>query len=164
MFCKNISCDEIVACLACRTICAEYDKGLLAVGLVVELVVAGYVHDDRSLIYPLSKCCDANCDELASCGIRCQVKCFSVARCDPEVTSEVGFVQLSKDGRLVRRLFDTRNAHYKLVRCQCRLYRCSEHERPTGWLFIKCGVWRRLSTCTTVSTAVIPTLPDQPLA
>ena len=54
------------------------------IALIVCFVHTADVHVVCSLFDPSLKCCDANCDELASLGVPRQVKCSPVARCDSE--------------------------------------------------------------------------------
>ena len=92
--------------------CAD---GLLRAECFAELVpdVVG-VHDDCSLFDASLKRYGANCDGLASFGVRRQVKCSPAARCDPDVPpDEIGIVRPSKDARQVKYLFDTLDMHYQ---------------------------------------------------
>ena len=72
------------------------------------------MHDDCSLFDLSLKRCDANCGGLASFGVRRQVKCSPVARCDPEVPpDEVGLVRPPEGAWQVKRLFDALDVHYQ---------------------------------------------------
>ena len=89
--------DTGIVCLSYWTFCAKCADGLLGAELVGELVAGVNVHNDYSLFYQFLKYCDANCDGLASFGVRRQVKCSPVVRCDPEASPEVVLVQPSED-------------------------------------------------------------------
>ena len=97
------------------TFCANCAERLLCAELVAELVAAVIgVHDNCSLFDPSLERCDANCDGLASFGVRLQVKCSPVARCSPEVPpDEVGLVRPFEDAWQVKPLFDTLDVHYQ---------------------------------------------------
>ena len=53
-------------------------------------------------------------DELASFGLRRQIKCSPVARCDPEAfPDDVGLARPSEDAWQGKLLFDTLDVHYQ---------------------------------------------------
>ena len=98
------------------TFCANCADGLLLPKLVAELISAVVgVHGGCSLFDPSLKRFDANCDGLSSFGVSRQVKCFPVARCDPELPSpdEVDLVRPSEDAWQVKPSFDTLDVHYQ---------------------------------------------------
>ena len=91
-FCEYLHGDDGLACFSYLTFCANCADSAELVPAVVD------VHVDCFLFDPSLKRCDANCDGLAWFGVRHQVKCSPVARCDPEVPpDEVGLVRPSED-------------------------------------------------------------------
>ena len=71
------------------------------------MVAAVDVHDDRSLCFPFLERCDANCDELASRGVRSLVNFLLAVRCDPEAPPDVVLIQTSQETIRVNPLFGT---------------------------------------------------------